>query len=114
MKPNGTLKAALLLVIFSGGALGYLYLHAVSIRVTRELAKVDTERKLAAERVDVLGVELERMKGFCRLESLWVASQERFVADRRGEPPAETVRTQAVVLGKPTQEAVAINCRSGR
>jgi hypothetical protein len=115
MRANGSLKAVILLVIFSGAALGYLYLHAASNRITRELAKVDTEWKLAEERVDMLRVELEQLKGFARLDSLWLVSQGRFIARGGSETGGKDTgsTTPAAVLGKPVSAAVAVNYRSG-
>ena len=81
MKANGTWKVILIMLVFCGCALGCLYLHATSIRLTRELTAVDTQRRLVEERIEMLKVELEQMKGFCRLESLWGASDNK-VAER--------------------------------
>lgn len=77
-----SIKGILIVAVLSGIALAYLYLHSCSVRATRELAQIERRHRLAAERVERQQVELERLKSFCRLESLWVANREFELAER--------------------------------
>lgn len=70
MKANGSFKAVAIMIALCGVALAYLYLHATSICMTREVLRLETERRLVTERVDTLTVTLEQLTSFCRLESL--------------------------------------------
>ncbi|MCX7732770.1 MAG: hypothetical protein N2248_06375 [candidate division WOR-3 bacterium] len=70
MKANGSFKAMAIMIVLCGVALAYLYLHATSIRMTRELLRLEMEWRLVTEEVDTLTVTLEQLTSFCRLESL--------------------------------------------
>lgn len=78
MKANGSFKAMAIMIVLCGIALAYLYLHATSIRMTRELLRLETEWRLVTEQVDTLTVTLEQLTGFCRLESLCSISRGGF------------------------------------
>lgn len=63
----------LMLVMLCGLALGYLYQHNCSLRLTRQLSNLEKERRLLAEELDSIDIEIARLSCFGRLESLWIA-----------------------------------------
>ena len=70
----GTLRRMLLVLVLCGLSIGYLYQHYWSMRLTRRVAQLTKERQLLIETRDRLDVEITRLSGFERLESLWVAA----------------------------------------
>ena len=70
----GTLRRMLLVLVLCGLSIGYLYQHYWSMRLTRRVAQLTKERPLLIETRDRLDVEITRLSGFERLESLWVAA----------------------------------------
>jgi hypothetical protein len=63
----------LLVAVLCGLALAYLYQHNCSLRLTRRLVRLEKERQLLVEARDSLGVEVVRLSGFARLDSLWAS-----------------------------------------
>ncbi len=78
MKANGSFKAMAIMIVLCCVALAYLYLHATSIRMTRELVRLEMEWRLVTQQVDTLTVTLEHLTNFCRLESLCSISRSGF------------------------------------
>jgi hypothetical protein len=68
-----TLRRILLVLVLCGLALGYLYQHNYSMRLTRRVNDLGKVRQLLAESLDRVSVEVADLSGFERLESLWVA-----------------------------------------
>jgi hypothetical protein len=66
-----SLGRILLVGVLCGLALAYLYQHNCSLRVTRRLVRLEKERQLLVEQLDRLDVEVVRLSGFARLDSLW-------------------------------------------
>jgi hypothetical protein len=54
-------------------AVGYLYQHSYSVRLTRTLSRLETQRQLLAEQLEGVNAEIVRLSAFARMESLWVA-----------------------------------------
>jgi hypothetical protein len=54
-------------------ALGYLYQHSCSKRLTREESVLLTRRQHLAESAESLGVEIVGRTTFARLDSVWAA-----------------------------------------
>jgi len=48
--------------------------------MTREVVQLEQRHRLELERVESLQVEVERLQSFSRLESLWLANREMYVA----------------------------------
>jgi hypothetical protein len=63
------------LTLLCGLALTYLYQHDRSIRLTRQLADLATERQLLRDELDSLNVEVVRLTRFERLDSIWASVQ---------------------------------------
>jgi len=59
------------LVLLCSLALAYLYQHDRSIRLTRQLAGLATERQLLEDELESLDVEIARLTRFERLDSIW-------------------------------------------
>ncbi|MEO0077810.1 MAG: hypothetical protein ABIK86_02290 [candidate division WOR-3 bacterium] len=59
------------LVLFCVLALAYLYQHDRSVRLTRQLATLATERQLLEDELDSLNVEIAQLTRFERLDSIW-------------------------------------------
>ena len=73
-------------------AVGYLYQHSYSMRLTRSLSRLETERQLLAESLDAVNAEVVRLSGFARMESLWVAQgRPAAPADQPGPVEGQTV-----------------------
>jgi hypothetical protein len=60
-------------------AVAYLYQHSYSVKLTRNLSRLETQRQLLAEQLEGVDAEVVRLSAFARMESLWVA---------RGRPAA--------------------------
>jgi hypothetical protein len=68
-----TMRRLLLVFMICVLAVAYLYQHSYSLRLTRNLSRLETERQLLAERLEGVGAEIVTLSGFVRMESLWVA-----------------------------------------
>ncbi len=68
-----TVKRILLVFVICALAVAYLYQHSYSVKLTRNLSRLETERQLLAERLEGVGAEIVKLSGFARMESLWVA-----------------------------------------
>ena len=89
-------RRILLVFVLCVLAVGYLYQHSYSARLTRDLSRLETERQLLAEELDEVNADIVRLSGFARMESLWVAL---------GRPPApadnlEQIEGQSVALAQ--------------
>jgi hypothetical protein len=99
-----TMRRILLVFVICVLAVAYLYQHSCSVKLTRNLSRLETERKLLAERLEGVGAEIVTLSGFARMESLWVA---------QGRPavPADQIVTangQVVAMAKhPGADAAA-------
>jgi hypothetical protein len=63
----------LLVFVICALAVAYLYQHSYSVRLTRTLARLETQRQLLAEQLEGVDAEIVRLSTFARMESLWVA-----------------------------------------
>jgi len=68
-----TVRRILLVFVICVLAVGYLYQHSYSVRLTRNLSRLETQRQLLAEQLDGVDAEIVRLSAFARMESLWVA-----------------------------------------
>ncbi len=59
------------LILLCGLALAYLYQHDRSVRLTRQLTTLATERQLLKDELDRLDVEIAQLTRFERLDSIW-------------------------------------------
>ncbi len=62
------------LVLLCSLALAYLYQHDRSVRLTRQLAALATERQLLEDELVGLEVEIAQLSRFERLDSIWAAA----------------------------------------
>ena len=93
-----TVRRILLVFVICVLAVGYLYQHSYSVRLTRNLSRLETQRQLLAEQLDGVDAEIVRLSAFARMESLWVA---------QGQPAAPGDRVamtegQVVAMAKQT------------
>jgi hypothetical protein len=68
-----TVRRILLVFVLCVLAVGYLYQHSYSVKLTRNLSRLETQRQLLAEQLDGVDAEIVRLSTFARMESLWVA-----------------------------------------
>ena len=99
-----TVRRILLVFVLCSLAVAYLYQHSYSVKLTRSLSRLETERQLLAEKLEGVDAEVVRLSGFARMESLWVA---------QGRPAAPTdqivvIDGQAVAMAQqPAADATA-------
>ncbi len=111
MSLKTSVSAIGIVVILCSIALGYLYQHSWSVRLTRLEVKLEREVGISQEKLDSLETELMRLQSFCRLESLYysfdVASgREEKLGQNQGEvgvtlpveTPPQSISTGAVAL----------------
>jgi hypothetical protein len=67
------LRRILLVFVLCVLAVAYLYQHSYSVRLTRNLSRLETQRQLLTEQLDGVDAEIVRLSAFTRMESLWVA-----------------------------------------
>ena len=91
-----TARRILLVFVICVLAVAYLYQASYSVKLTRRLSRLETERQLLAERLEGVGAEIVTLSGFARMESLWV------VQGRPAAPADQTVIAdgQVVVMAK--------------
>jgi len=80
------MRRMLLVFVLCVLAVAYLYQHSYSMRLTRNLSRLETERQLLAEKLDGVNAEVVRLSGFARMESLWVAQGRPSVPTDRLNP----------------------------
>lgn len=80
MSGKRSIKGMMIVVVLSVLAVIYLYQHSCSVRMTQELVQLEQGCRLEVERVESLEVEVERLKSFSRLESLWESNREMLFA----------------------------------
>jgi hypothetical protein len=68
-----TVRRILLVFVICVLAVGYLYQHSYSVKLTRNLSRLETQRQLLAEQLDGVDAAIVRLSAFARMESLWVA-----------------------------------------
>jgi hypothetical protein len=68
-----TARRILLVFVICALAVAYLYQHSYSVKLTRNLSRLETRRQLLAEQLDGVDAEIVRLSAFARMESLWVA-----------------------------------------
>jgi hypothetical protein len=73
------MRRILLVFVLCVLAVAYLYQHNYSMKLTRNLSRLKTQRQLLAEQLEGVDAEIVRLYAFARMESLWVA---------QGRPPA--------------------------
>jgi len=66
-------RRILLVFVLCVLAVAYLYQHSYSVKLTRNLSRLETQRQLLAEQLDGVDAEIVRLSAFTRMESLWVA-----------------------------------------
>ncbi len=76
-------RRIVLVVFLCGVAIGYLYLHNWSLRLTGELADAEVELRLLEEQLAGARAEVELLAGFGRLDSVW---------ERAGRPGLDSAR----------------------
>jgi hypothetical protein len=67
------LRRILLVFVLCVLAVAYLYQYSYSVRLTRNLSRLETQRQLLTEQLDGVDAEVVRLSAFTRMESLWVA-----------------------------------------
>uniref|UniRef100_A0A7C4GHI3 Cell division protein FtsL n=1 Tax=candidate division WOR-3 bacterium TaxID=2052148 RepID=A0A7C4GHI3_UNCW3 len=73
MNLRASFKAMLIVVMLCSVALAYLWLHGRNIRLTEREMDLAKQRRVVAEEVEDLEMEVARLAGFARAESLWIA-----------------------------------------
>lgn len=68
-----TMRPILLVFVLCVLAVAYLYQHSYSVKLTRNLSRLETRRQLLSEKLDEVNADIVRLSGFTRMESLWVA-----------------------------------------
>ncbi len=68
-----TARRIILAFVICALAVAYLYQHSYSVRLTRALSRLETQRRLLAEQLEGVDAEIVRLSAFARMESLWVA-----------------------------------------
>jgi hypothetical protein len=66
-------RRILLVFVICALAVAYLYQHNYSVKLTRNLSRLETQRQLVAEQLESVDAEIVRLSAFTRMESLWVA-----------------------------------------
>jgi hypothetical protein len=64
----------IIVVLLCALALGYIAQHDRSIRLTRQLAELQTERQLLHDELESVNVSIVRLSSLERLNSLWTPS----------------------------------------
>jgi hypothetical protein len=64
-------RRLLLVFVLCVLAVAYLYQYSYSMKLTRNLSRLETEARLLAERLDEVNADIVRLSGFARMESLW-------------------------------------------
>ena len=89
-------RRILLVFVLCVLAVAYLYQHSYSVKLTRNLSRLETQRLLLAEQLEGVDAEIVRLSAFTRMESLWVAQGRPAVP---GDPMV-VVDGQAVAMAK--------------
>ena len=89
-------RRILLVLILCALAVVYLYQHSYSMKLTRCLSRLETERQLLAEQLDEVNADITRLSGFARMESLWTEQGRPGSPADRPDPAAG----QAVALAR--------------
>ena len=55
-------------------AIGYLYMHNLSLRLTRQQAELETQARLLSQRLARAQAEVMKLGGFARLDSVWTGA----------------------------------------
>jgi len=98
------MRRILLVFVLCVLAVAYLYQHNYSVKLTRSLSRLETERQLLAEKLDSVDADIVKLSSFVRMESLWVAQGRPAVpADRLGPIDGQPV---ALVQQPGADEAV--------
>jgi hypothetical protein len=66
-------RRILLVFVLCVLAVAYLYQHSYSVKLTRNLSRLEIRRQLLAEQLEGVDAEIVRLSAFARMESLWVA-----------------------------------------
>jgi len=66
-------RRILLVFVICVLAVAYLYQHSYSVRLTRNLSRLESQRQLLSEQLEGVDAEIVRLSAFTRMESLWVA-----------------------------------------
>ncbi len=99
-----TARRILLVFVLCVLAVGYLYQHNYSMKLTRSLSRLETERQLLAEKLDSVDADIVKLSSFARMESLWIAQGRPAVpVDRLGPIDGQPV---ALVRHTGADEAV--------
>jgi hypothetical protein len=99
-----TVRRILLVFVICVLAVGYLYQHSYSVKLTRNLSRLETQRQLLAEQLDGVDAAIVRLSAFARMESLWVA-QGRPAAP--GDQMVSTERQMVAMAKQPGADAAA-------
>jgi len=74
------LRRIVLVFVLCVLAVAYLYQLSYSVKLTRNISRLETQRQLLTEQLEGADAEVVRLSAFARMESLWVA---------QGRPAAE-------------------------
>jgi len=97
-------RRILLVFVLCVLAVAYLYQHNCSMKLTRNLSRLETERQLLAEKLDSVDADIVKLSSFARMESLWIAQgRPTAPADRLGPVDGQPV---ALVRHTRADEAV--------
>jgi len=99
-----TVRRILLVFVLCVLAVAYLYQHSYSVKLTRNLSRLETQRQLLAEQLEGVDAEIVRLSAFARLDSLWVA-QGRPAAP--GDQMVSAERQVVAVVKQPGADAAA-------
>jgi hypothetical protein len=97
-----TVRRILLVFVLCVLAVAYLYQHSYSVRLTRNLSRLETRRQLLAEQLEGVDAEVVQLSAFARMESIWVA-QGRPAAP--GDQQSGTDEQMAVLARQPGADA---------
>jgi hypothetical protein len=68
-----TARRILLVFVLCVLAVAYLYQHNYSMKLTRNLSRLETERQLLSEKLDSVDADIVKLSSFVRMDSLWIA-----------------------------------------
>lgn len=77
MNLRASIRAAVMVMTLCSVALSYLWLHARNIQLAEREFDLQKRRRILADRVEALELEVAKLAGFARTESLWTAQGRR-------------------------------------
>ncbi len=89
--PKGFVVVFLLCVL----ALGYLFQHNWSLRLTRRITYLAKQRQMLCEKREQLRVEIDQLSSFARIESIWQSCRHVTAVSVRPDGDQHVVRSAA-------------------